>query len=57
MMASVEIRDEVLEELYAYYLGPGEFYGPDELLDRLCQTVIALAELEQDASKKNSPRR
>jgi len=45
--ASAEIRDEVLEELYAYYLGPGEFYGSDELLDRLCEAVIALAELEE----------
>lgn len=47
MKASAEIRDEVLEELYSYYLGPGEFYGSDELLDRLCEAIIALAELEE----------
>lgn len=48
MQDSGVIRDEVLDELHAYYQGPGEFYRSDELLERLCKAVITLAEVEEE---------
>lgn len=63
MRESGVIRDEVLDELHAYYLGPGEFYGSDKLLERLSRAVIALAEIEeaklgksQSSKRAGSPR-